>query len=100
MPAKEETMSSDVTTRGAVSPAAPARPWLLWCYAVRPGWESTGQYRTREEAREIRDELIEWDGYDPGWVSVRRLAAESPKRRPSQASIERVLAAGAEDEAV
>lgn len=63
------------------------RQWVVWAYAIRPGWESTGEYETRWEAREVRDELVEFDGYPKGWVRIRREDAGSPKRRPAMAEI-------------
>jgi hypothetical protein len=62
--------------------------WCLWSYALQPGWERTGEYATREEARDVRAELVEEDGYPPEWVSVRRAGADGPKRRPPQATID------------
>lgn len=35
-----------------------ALTWKLWTYAILPGWEITGDYATREEARDVRDYLV------------------------------------------
>ena len=49
-----------------------ANRWIVWTYALLPGWEMGCGYSTREEARDIREELIEVDAYPPEFVSIRR----------------------------
>lgn len=73
-----------------------ALTWKLWTYAILPGWEITGDYATRAEARDVRDYLVVDERYEPDWVVVRK-HPEAPKWKPSQASIARMLE-GQEDD--
>ncbi len=73
--------------------------WTIWTYALVPGWENGGGADSREAARDVRDELIEHDGYPPEFVAIRRTGEPGPQRRPPLAVIRRVhqaIAAGAD----
>lgn len=67
-----------------------ANRWIVWTYALLPGWEMGCGYSTREEARDIREELIEVDAYPPEFVSIRRESQGAPRRRPPLEVIEKV----------
>lgn len=55
--------------------------WVIWMYALRPGWENTGGEDSRDAARAIRQDLID-EGYPPEFVSIRRESQGAPRRRP------------------
>jgi len=74
------------------------REWTVWTYALNPGWEANAPCPTRAEAREMREELIDVDGYPPEFVVIRPLDDERTPRQPSSAVIAKVRAALALEE--
>ena len=69
------------------------REWTVWTYALDFGWEPSWPLSPRAEAREMREELINVDGYAPEFVVIRPLDDERTPRQPSRAVIAKARAA-------
>lgn len=68
-----------------------AEQWVVWAFATSPGWEAVARPGNREDAREMVQDMVD-EGYPRLWVQIRKADAGPPRKSPSKAEQERVLA--------